>query len=159
MRILKVNEKLSKNTLKETFRSHIGCSFEVCADAWSRMVARDSLPQDAKPKHLIWTLMYLKLYDTQRRSSVVLNSDSKTIRKWKCIILKALFDIKDTVVRRRLSVDFVAKCQLTRLSRSFLRTALSTESQETQFLSLWIARIWRSMKKAIQPNVLLPQVK
>ena len=100
VRILTMNENLSENTLKELFRSHIGCSFEVCADAWNRMVARDSLPGDAKPKHLIWTLMYLKLYDTQRRSSVVLRSDADTIRKWRNIILRALFGIKDTVVSR-----------------------------------------------------------
>ena len=98
VKILNLNEKLCKNTLKEKFRCHIGCSFEVCADAWNRMVERDSLPSGAKPKHLLWTLMFLMLYDTQRRSSVVLNSDKKTIRKWNGIMLRALFDIKDTVV-------------------------------------------------------------
>ena len=98
VKILNLNTKLCENTLKEKFRSHIGCSFEVCADAWNRMVERESLPSGAQLKHLLWTLMFLMLYDTQRRSSVVLDSDEKTIRKWNGIMLRALFDIKDTVV-------------------------------------------------------------
>ncbi len=39
-------------------------------------------PKDARPKHLLWALLFLKVYATESINSLICGADEKTCRKW-----------------------------------------------------------------------------
>lgn len=46
------------------------------------------------PKHLLWALMFVKIYATENVNATLLKTDEKTFRKWTWVFLKMLSDIK-----------------------------------------------------------------
>ncbi len=52
------------------FREHFGAPFTIVQMVWDMLVEGGLLPKNSKPKHLLWTLYFLKCYDTRRRAPV-----------------------------------------------------------------------------------------
>lgn len=50
----------------------------ICAYIWSKIYMLDRL---LRPKHLLWTLLFLKCYATEHVNEVITGADAKTFRK------------------------------------------------------------------------------
>lgn len=71
---------LSRVVRKRRFRALFGVSPEVMAETWSLL--QSSRPPKSKPKHLLWALLFLKVYATENVNSTLTGADEKTFRKW-----------------------------------------------------------------------------
>lgn len=92
------DRKPVSKTIKRRFRSHFGTTPALCAYLWDR-IDKLSLPAGAKWYHLLWALLFLKLYATEEvLSGMVGGVDEKTYRRWTWEILRALSELKDKVV-------------------------------------------------------------
>lgn len=82
---------------KRRFRSLFGISAEVCAIVWKRIEA--GRPSKSEPRHLLWSLMFLKVYATATVHATIANVEEKTFRKW----VRAFVDVlsKTGTVRYR----------------------------------------------------------
>ena len=62
---------------------------EVCSTIWNMLMP--SLPKHASSVHLLWSLMFLKVYASEHINSMIAEADEKKFRKWtwKFIILLA----------------------------------------------------------------------
>jgi hypothetical protein len=88
------------------FREFFGMSLLLVEKTWE-LLKRDSLlPEGGHPKHLLWTLHYMKVYPKKspRCSAVGVSAgavDSKTHRKWVWAFIDAVANLVDTVVSFR----------------------------------------------------------
>ena len=75
------------------FRSLFGVSPVGCGEIWIRI--SPMLPGSGQPKHLLWSLLFMKTYYTEHTLRVITGADEKTQRKWIwiCIKLIAAMDI------------------------------------------------------------------
>ena len=61
------------------FRALFGVDSETCAVIWDEI--SDVKPRRGKPKHLLWSLLFLKTYFTEYVLSVITGADPKTLHK------------------------------------------------------------------------------
>jgi len=54
----------SEQTRNRRFRSHFGVTPEICAHVWG-LLDPTTLPEHTEKKHLLWSLMFLMLYETE----------------------------------------------------------------------------------------------
>ncbi len=59
------NKKLSNKTEHLRFREFVGTSFEVYSDLWTRLDPEKRISKRAHPKHLLWALLFAKVYSTK----------------------------------------------------------------------------------------------
>ena len=76
------------------FKSFFGTSWVVCADAWLQIFP-DLIGENKflKKKHMLWGLLFLKMYHTETVHSGMVGCDEKTFSKWVWKILTALADL------------------------------------------------------------------
>lgn len=74
------------------FRAMFGTSPYLCAIVWNRLSSQ--LPESAVPVHLLWSLIFLKSYNTEEINRVMIGADEKTIRKWIWIIVNAIANLR-----------------------------------------------------------------
>jgi len=91
-----------KNT---RFRAGLGVSPYVCSWYWNQLEKEDLLPPGFKPKHFIWTLLFLKLYCSESVHATLCGCDEKTFRKWTWLGVKALGHLEV------VSVGILCKCR------------------------------------------------
>jgi len=82
----------SKNNTNRRFRSFFGISSSSCAIVWD--LIHTKLPEDCHPKHLLWGLLFLKVYATESIHASLVQADEKTLRKWQWCIVKELSKMK-----------------------------------------------------------------
>lgn len=70
------------------FKSFFGVTPIVCSIIWEKL--SDELPPLAEPKHLLWTLLFLKQYGNEHTRRAIVRADEKTIRKWTWIFVELL---------------------------------------------------------------------
>ena len=100
------NPKANKNKTdaaldKEICESLIGTTYEVAAELWNLIdpVTHCDKFSGAHPKHLFWSLLFLKNYCTEPvLIRVVGFVDKKTLQKWVWIFVRAIADLKPDVV-------------------------------------------------------------
>lgn len=81
------------------FRAHFGVSPSTCALVWKAVSQnRYILPPKATPQHLLWALLYLKLYDADEVLSDIVGVDVKTFRKWSWAMVEAIAKVKPQIV-------------------------------------------------------------
>jgi hypothetical protein len=92
----KTNEALDK----EICESFIGTSYNVCSELWNLInPSMKTELQGAHPKHLFWTLLFLKCYCIEPvLIRVVGGVDPKTYRKWVRLFIPAISGLKADVV-------------------------------------------------------------
>ena len=74
------------------FRALFGASPNVFCVLWSLLcVAR---PPGSKPIHLLWVLMFLKVYATEHVHAALAGVGEKTYRKWQWIFVKLLASLQ-----------------------------------------------------------------
>ena len=64
LRILPYQIDSSVKHQARLFKAHFGVSPVVVSSVWNRMDEESLLPSNALPKHLLWTLLFLKLYSS-----------------------------------------------------------------------------------------------
>jgi len=72
------------------FRAMFGVPSTICPLLWHQMHLRGTLPKKGQPKHLLWALMFLKLYEVELAMAARCGVDEKTYRKWVWAFLPAL---------------------------------------------------------------------
>lgn len=77
------------------FKSLFGVSPIVCLDLWCR---RLNLPAGATPKHLLWALLYLKVYGSEQVLSGMVHATRKTFRKWVRVMVATIAAAAPNVV-------------------------------------------------------------
>ena len=70
------------------FRSLFGVSPLACSALWSRIMR--SLPHGCRPIHLLWALLFLKVYAAENVSRSITGADEKTFRKWSWALLEII---------------------------------------------------------------------
>jgi hypothetical protein len=87
-------------TEDRNFREFFGCPVEVCLTLWNLLVDNDLLPsEDAKPQHLLWTLMFMKIYaKTKALCTLCGGIDKNTLYKWVFAFIDAIPYLESTVV-------------------------------------------------------------
>ena len=72
------------------FRALFGCCVNVVLRLWLLLIEYDLVPSGANIKHLLWTLMFLKVYPTDPTMSRMTQADPKTLRKWINLFLDSI---------------------------------------------------------------------
>jgi len=81
----------------ERFRSYYGCSPGVCSVLWDRICAL--CPRGYSFKHLLWALMFLKVYGTESVLVGKIGVDEDTYRDHMWPVVRAIASLKLQVVR------------------------------------------------------------
>jgi hypothetical protein len=56
------DKERSLQTEEIDFREFFGCGVLVCLSLWELLVTNDKVPDGGTIKHLLWTIMFLKVY-------------------------------------------------------------------------------------------------
>ena len=68
----------AKSELSREFKELFGVSPTVCIDIWNR----SNMDNTLEPKHLLWGLLFLKVYTTETPLCALAGVSRKTYRKW-----------------------------------------------------------------------------
>jgi hypothetical protein len=96
--IMKMHCKLADATEKARFHASFGTSPEVCSVLWEMLDPREEIDRYALPQHLLWALMFLKLYCSERVNRMIVGVDEDTFRKWAWLFVEAISYLEDSVV-------------------------------------------------------------
>ena len=91
---------LSEN---RSFRSLFGVTPYVCSVLWDLL--RTNMPQASRPIHLLWALLFPKVYGSETTHRTIARVDAKTFRKWSWYFVRLLADldlVRFTVTHSRL---------------------------------------------------------
>ena len=93
-------EDTSSTSLRR-FKAVFGISPDLALLVWN-----DNMPHPfgATPKHLLWALLFLKLYSSESTHAILANCDEKTFRKWSWVFVKLIS--QSSKVRIALTLDF-----------------------------------------------------
>ena len=80
------------------FRAFLGCAVPTFLTAWSMLATPDCLPPGGQLKHLLWTLMFMKLHSGQKALCALAGAEPETFRKWTWQFLEALAMLEPYVV-------------------------------------------------------------
>jgi hypothetical protein len=86
------------------FRSLFGAHIKIVLKVWSMLLEDGLRPKKSKPKHLLWTLYFLKVYPREQAPgcSAVGGSkgaiDPKTLQKWVWLFIERIAELADAVV-------------------------------------------------------------
>jgi hypothetical protein len=84
------------------FDSHFGTEPKVVAIVWNMM----EKPKGARPKHLLWTLLFLKLYSNEDVLKNMAKTSKNTFRKWTELILVELYKLEPKLVSHPITTFF-----------------------------------------------------
>jgi hypothetical protein len=92
----------NKNTVSSVenrrFRGQFGTTPEICAILWDMISPHEIMPTGVKCCHLLWALMFMKLYASEHVLCSMANCDEKTFRKWAWMFVSALGDLSTEYV-------------------------------------------------------------
>ena len=96
--IIKINRSVSARHANTRFRAHFGTSPEICAVLWEML---DPI-FGGLPKHLLWALMFLKLYCAESVMRTLAGGvHEQTFRKWAWTYIDAISELQYKVVSTR----------------------------------------------------------
>jgi hypothetical protein len=84
---------------EQEFRALFGIGPDVCGHVWTHLSCHK--PPKTRPKHLLWTLLFLKVYGTETALSVIARASRKTFRKWVWLLLPLIADMAPFEVRNQ----------------------------------------------------------
>ena len=85
------------------FRELFGARMDIVVLLWEMMEEDNLLPEKSKPKHLLWTLYFLKVYPREGPGCAAVGGsggaiDPKTLRKWVWLFIERIAELADEVV-------------------------------------------------------------
>lgn len=121
------------------FRAVFGTSPSIVSVTWNLLVEKGDLDRCAGPTHLLWALMFLKLYcsESVHCSMAATEFDKapheETFRKWTWYFVTKIADLKDDIIvwENRLRLDKGLRCKITVDGTDFRIW------QPTPFTSVW----------------------
>lgn len=88
---------------KRRYRAFFGCSSDVTTSLWLKLQPQWHINIMARPKHLLWSLVFLKVYASEIALSAMVGSpDEKTFRKWTQLFVDAISWLEADVVCLRM---------------------------------------------------------
>ena len=94
-----VSRKWSSET-NMRFRSVFGAGSIVVADIWNRIEADGEILKGGEPKHLLWALVLLKVYQSDEVHCALVGWPSvPTYRKWSWYFIERINDLKDDIIK------------------------------------------------------------
>ena len=118
-----MNVKNGLSSVQRKFRSHFGTTSIVCAIIWKKIYDDENTAQHlkgAKPEHLLWCLLFLKVYSGEAVHASLVGCDEKTFRKWAWTFVTAIADMHDDFVSVILIVVMFFTNFITLSSRFFV---------------------------------------
>ena len=93
------------------FRELFGARMEIVLHLWKMMEEDNLLPEKSKPKHLLWTLYFMKVYPREGPGCSAVGGsggavDPKTLRKWVWLFIERIGELADDTVSGLLSCSF-----------------------------------------------------
>jgi len=88
---------LCEYTIHRRFVACFGCTIHIAAMLWCILDVDNLGPDNAKIHHLLWTLMFLKTYETNNILASIFDVDEQTYRKWTWLIIGAIAKIDGIV--------------------------------------------------------------
>ena len=84
-------------------RSLFGARIKIVLKIWSMLLEDGLRPKKSKPKHLLWTLYFLKVYPREAPGCSAVGGskgaiDPKTLRKWVWLFIEHIAELADEVV-------------------------------------------------------------
>jgi len=93
------SKQYSRNREHRVFRSAFGTSFRVCSELWCKLEPKKTISRRAKPKHLLWTLIYYKVNISEEMMIKIANCKScDTFRDWVIKFTDAIAALEDDVI-------------------------------------------------------------
>ena len=89
----------SDSLLRQRYQYHFGVDPEITAILWVSL-ERFRMEPEPEPKHLLWTLLFLKQYSPEGVLCTMVNTNERTYRKWVWKILSKLDEMADTKVSK-----------------------------------------------------------
>lgn len=87
---------------KRMFRATLGVSFLLLSELWNRLDPIDKISQRAKPEHLLWTFVFLKVYKTEPVHLRITGCRSRdTFRRWVDRFANAIAKLETEVINLR----------------------------------------------------------
>jgi hypothetical protein len=83
------------------FKAFFGVQPARASEVWSLLLGHNLMPPKALPVHLLWALLFLKLYGTEDVNAGMIGHDEGTIRKWVWLLVKAMHDLSKILVSIR----------------------------------------------------------
>lgn len=83
---------------KRKFKAYFGATPQICADIWQMINPHEEISSYAKPVHLLWALMLIKVYATEEVLSGIAGVTEKTFRKWAWKFIQATADLSSILV-------------------------------------------------------------
>lgn len=104
--------RVAAKTMNTRFRASFGTSPTVCANLWSKLISHELMPEKGKPIHLLWALMFLKLYCSEPVLAAIAGVHEQTFRKWAWSFVDAISDLQYFVImwENRLIGDIGNEC-------------------------------------------------
>lgn len=87
-----------KDSEKRIFIAYFGETPLVCQFIWSFLFQRNYIPEKGCTHHLLWALMFLKLYSNEHVLAASAGVSEKTFRKWSWRFVKAIAKLKPHLV-------------------------------------------------------------
>lgn len=109
------NRKWDTPDKDSRFRACFGVSSEIAAEIWNLIEPSVDEP-GAAPKHLLWALVFMKVYSTEEIHCAIVNWPSdRTFRKWSWYFIAKIADLKPNIIRleRRFEGNPTGNCFLT----------------------------------------------
>ena len=93
----------SKRLQLRTFLDHFGTRPDIVSSIWARIKLKDSMPKNAMPHHLLWALLFLKVYATEQVLCGMVSTpavDECTFRTWAQFFIKEIVKLSKEEVRK-----------------------------------------------------------
>ena len=109
-RLLGCVNVIVSETYKKRYAAAFGLSPYMTSVLWYRLAEAQQLdyvlPPKTLPIHLLWGLLFLKLYSTEHINSLICGVDEKTFRKWVWAVIHAIADLHSKVVSHGVCVIY-----------------------------------------------------
>jgi hypothetical protein len=96
------NDEGSVNSGLKRFRSLFGTTPLICSLIWCKLV--EDAPANSEPRHLLYALLFLKVYGTEAEYKSLTNCDEKTFRKWSWIFIDLISQLNVVSVKYVLNL-------------------------------------------------------
>jgi hypothetical protein len=95
--VMQRSRRVSARIEDARFRAHFGTSANICCELW-KMIGANAI-DGAKPVHLLWALMLLKLYCAESVLCTLAGGvHEQTFRKWAWLFVNEISELQYRVV-------------------------------------------------------------
>ena len=112
MCILRLHVKFRHEAHDFRWRATFGAPPGTCSTLWKKIDPDSTMPNGAQPYHLLWGLMFMKLYCAEAVNTVLAGGvDVKTFRKWSWLFAEAVAVLHSSVVGVLLANRYERLCK------------------------------------------------